>query len=204
LVLPAVHPEVVVLIGFALKEKSRVAPRPAIAVTNGPPVYAESTVEVGSEQTVVVVHSAEVLIPICPESGVSGAVVLPSPTSMSLMTLTSPQDRRIQHDGISFVSSTSVWPLHENFIVIVIPVGSVSRISAGDVRPGPEIPVGGEIHDNIHRHILPALSPHVVAMLSLTVPVEIEVTPSVTARVAHDCPIDTKISRIGGFVPTPV
>ena len=93
------------------------APRPAIAVTNGPPVYAEGTVEVGSEQTVVVVHSAEVLIPICPESGVSGAVVLPSLASMSLMTLTSPHDRWIQHDWVSFVSLACGWPLHGNFML---------------------------------------------------------------------------------------
>ena len=77
-------------------------------------------------------------------------------------------------------------------------------ITRRHVRSGPEVPVSGQIRDEIHRHVLPAVSPHVVHVLSLAVSVEIKMAPSVSTGMTHDCPVHAQISIVCALVPTPI
>jgi hypothetical protein len=102
---PGVHLLSVVSVNNSLQVNLGIAVSPSVGVTHVVPVHAECSVFLGSEETIIVVLSGEVLVGICPELGGSGAVVLPSLSSMSsLMTLSSPQDRDEHHGWVASIA----------------------------------------------------------------------------------------------------
>ena len=103
----------------------------------------------------------------------------------SLVALSSRQDRCEHLCWVGVSSGSAVWTKKLHFVVVVVPVASVSAVSSFSVYSNPEVPAIVQSQDIIDVHASPAVTPSVSNVLSLSLSVEVVVALSVSAGVAH-------------------